>query len=163
MSTSIDYAHADHVRLCCAEPHSLRLLPVLTKAVGSHVCTLADPAHGWLRLREHALFQDLRDVTTGPIPRGDRHVLVRAFQELIKAEYLVRCTLTPGPPGVFVTCGGRRVPLSSWLEDPAGDCLVVKDWVASQHGLTRSDTDAWHAMRRERVHTPIAMDQEVAS
>ena len=148
---SLDLLHAPYTRLYLHEPFPLRTLPVLTKALAAYLRILVEPDHGWLWIRDLEVRKAIRNAAGGDMSRGDQRIVARAVGELVTIGHLARCRIFDGDLGTFTTRAGRDVPLSSWMEEPEGEWLVIVDYVPTEHGLSREDTGAWHAMRLERA------------
>ena len=152
----IDYEKARHWRQYRDEPCSFRGLSLITKAVAAYCGNLVDPAHGWLQLRGDSVAKAFRAHAAGRVTRSDCRLLERSIGELLDEGFLVRCRVLDNGLGKITTHDQRDVELSSWLEDPGGEWVVIADWVPAQNGLNREDTTTWHAARRDRYAAAAA-------
>ena len=153
----IDYEKAMHHRQYRDEPFPFRGLSLITKALAAYLGNLVDPRHGWLALRGDTVSKALRAYAGGRVTRGDCRLLDRSVSELLAEGFLVRCHVLDTPLGTLDTHDHRTIDLSSWLEDPDGDSVVIAHWVPAQNGLDRNDTRAWHDARRERFRAAASL------
>ena len=89
--------------------------------------------------------------STGRVVRNDSRVIARCIDELLEEGYLRRCRVTDAELGTVTTPDRREIAVSSWIEDPEGEWIVIANWVPAQTGMTPETTRAWHATRRERM------------
>lgn len=151
MLTDRNHRDDSFIRLPLHEPSSFRGLSFLSKCVAAYIRTLVDSQYGWLALRGKDVDLAFRHSASGTFTRADTRLFKRCIEQLVEQGFLVRCRVTAADPGTLPTQHGREVALSSWLEDPEGDWVVIADWVPEQLGLCRHDKQAWHAARRERI------------
>lgn len=131
----IDFRHSERHYLYREEQGAYRRLSLTTKAYAAYLGKLVDPAGGWLELHGEAPAEAFRYQCTGKLTQGDYRMLRRAVGELLEEGYLIRGELVDG----------EFLPIAD------GDYVAIRNWIPAQRGMTRKDTQAWHAEREARA------------
>ena len=151
----IDYQTSHFIRHYPDEIETFRRLPFITKSVAAYVRGLVDPTHGWIRLRGCSVEQAFRTRSSGPITRSDIRLLGRIIPELLDDHYLVKCHRYRADIGTLHV-GDWHVPLSSWVQDPNGDWVVIPNWIPAQYGLSSEQAKTWQNERIQRIWANLA-------